>query len=330
MKTTRIVVTDYIEPDLAWEREQLAGCPVTFDAYQLKTATRDDLLGRIGDADILVVNMVKITREVMEQLHSCKLIIRHGVGYDNIDMAGATTLGIQVCYVPDYCREEVAEQAMMLLLLCRRRFTNQLESLADSIAEGAWNFSKVIPVRRFSNSVAGIVGCGRIGSLVVRMLRGFGIEVLVHDPYLSEARQAELGIRCIPLEELLPKADMVTIHPALNRETQYMIGERELRMMKSSAILVNTSRGAIVNAEALARACREGWIAGAGIDVFEQEPPGRNFVLRGIPNIILTPHLAWYSEDAGMSIREKIMEDIRRFLDGRPPRFPINDVGAKD
>jgi phosphoglycerate dehydrogenase-like enzyme len=123
---------------------------------------------------------------------------------------------------------------------------------------------------------------------------------------------------------------MVTIHPALNRETQYMIGERELRMMKSSAILVNTSRGAIVNAEALARACREGWIAGAGIDVFEQEPPGRNFVLRGIPNIILTPHLAWYSEDAGMSIREKIMEDIRRFLDGRPPRFPINDVGAKD
>ncbi len=330
MNTTKIVVTDYIEPNLAWELGQLAGLPVTFDAYQLKTASRDVLLGKISDADVLVVNMVKITREIMEHLHSCKLIIRHGVGYDNIDVAGATALGIQVCYVPDYCREEVAEQAMMLLLLCRRRFTNQLESLADSIAEGSWNFNKVIPVRRFSNSVAGIVGCGRIGSLVVKMLRGFGIEVLVHDPYLSEARQADLGIRCIPLEELLPRADMVTIHPALNRETEYMIGERELRMMKSSAILVNTSRGAIVKAEALARACREGWIAGAGIDVFEKEPPGMDFVLRGIPNIILTPHLAWYSEDAGMSIREKIMEDIRRFLEGRPPRFPINDVVAKD
>jgi D-3-phosphoglycerate dehydrogenase len=330
MKQTRIVVTDYIEPDLEWERAQLTSLPVTLDAYQLKGASREDLLAKISDADVLVVNMARMGREVLGNLHRCKLIIRHGAGFDNIDVPAATECGIQVCYVPDYCREEVAEQAMMLLLVCRRKFTKQLESLEDSVARGEWDFSKVVPLRRFSNSVAGIVGCGRIGSLVVKMLHGFGIEVLVYDPYLSEARQADLGIRCIPLEELLPRADIVTIHPALTRETQYMIGERELRMMKPTAILVNTARGAIVNAEALARACREGWIAGAGIDVFEKEPPGQVFVLRGIPNIILTPHLAWYSEDSGRSIREKILEDIRRFLDGRPPRYPINTVTRKD
>jgi D-3-phosphoglycerate dehydrogenase len=329
MKTTKIVVTDYIEPDLEWERAQLAGSPVTFEAFQLKSATREDLLARIGDAEVLIVNMAKMDRDVIRNLRSCKLIIRHGVGYDNVDVPAATEHGIRVCYVPDYCREEVAEQAMMLLLLCRRRFTRQQESLEVSVRKGQWDFSSVGAIRRFSGTKAGIVGCGRIGSLVVGMLRGFGIEVMVHDPYLSERRQAEIGIRCIGLEEVLREADMVTVHPALTHETKYMIGERELRMMKPTAILVNTARGGIVNAEALARACKEGWIAGAGIDVFEKEPPENGFVLRGISNIILTPHLAWYSEDAGLSIREKIMEDIRRFLEGHPPRFPINSLGPR-
>ncbi|MBP1655403.1 MAG: NAD-binding D-isomer specific 2-hydroxyacid dehydrogenase [Bacteroidetes bacterium] len=329
MKTTKIVVTDYIEPDLEWERKQLAGSAVTFEEYQLKFAPLPDLLARLGDADVLVVNMVKMSREVIENLHSCKLIIRHGVGYDNVDVPAATEHGVQVCYVPDYCREEVAEQAMMLLLTCRRKFTKQQESLEVSVKKGQWDFSAVGAIRRFSGTTAGIVGCGRIGSLVVQMLRGFGIEVMVHDPYLSERRQSELGIRCMPLEQVLGEADMVTIHPALTHETKYMIGERELRMMKPTAIIVNTARGAIVNADALAKACKEGWIAGAGIDVFEKEPPDETFVLRGIPNIILTPHLAWYSEDAGVSIREKIMEDIKRFLEGRQPRFPINTINAK-
>jgi D-3-phosphoglycerate dehydrogenase len=326
MRQTRIVVTDYIEPDLDWERQQLAPLPVTFEAHQLKSAPVQEIISTIGEADVLIVNMTKMTREIFQNLRSCKLIIRHGVGYDNIDVDAATEMGIQVCYVPDYCGEEVAEQAMMLLLLCRRKFTWQLESLDDSVRKGQWDFSKVIPVHRFSNTKAGLIGCGRIGSLVVKMLRGFGVEVMVHDPYLSERRQAELGIRCIPLKELLPEADMVTLHPSLTHETQYMIGERELRMMKPTAILVNTARGAVVNADALARACKEGWIAGAGVDVFEKEPPTEDFVLQGISNVILTPHLAWYSEDAGWSIRQKILEDVLRHLAGTPPRYPVNFV----
>jgi D-3-phosphoglycerate dehydrogenase len=326
MQKTKIVVTDYIEPDLDWERRQLAAFPVTLEAHQLKFAPVQEVIAAIGDADVVIVNMTGMTREILQGLRSCRLIIRHGVGYDNIDVEAATAMGIQVCYVPDYCREEVAEQAMMLLLLCRRKFTKQLESLNDSVRKGEWDFSKVVPIHRFSNTRAGVIGCGRIGSLVVNMLRGFGIEPMVHDPYLTERRQAELGIRCISLEELLPDADMVTIHAALTRETRSMIGERQLRMMKPTAVLVNTARGAIVNADALGRACKEGWIAGAGIDVFEKEPPGNDFVLQGIPSVILTPHLSWYSEDAGWSIREKILEDVCRYLDGRPPRYPVNAV----
>jgi D-3-phosphoglycerate dehydrogenase / 2-oxoglutarate reductase len=326
MDPTRIVVTDYIETDLEWERKELAQANVTFEALQLKFAPVPELLEKVGGAQVLVVNMARISREVLQGLQACRLIIRHGVGYDNIDVGAATEKGIQVCYVPDYCREEVAEQAMMLLLLCRRRFTKQVQALEESIVKGQWDFSRVIPIRRFSNTKAGIIGCGRIGSLVVQMLRGFGIEVMVHDPYLSVARQAELGIKSVPLEELLPNADLVTIHPSLTHETKYMIGEKQLRMMKPTAVLVNTARGAIVDAQALAKACGEGWIAGAGIDVFDKEPPEKHSVLRGVPNLILTPHLAWYSEDAGRSIREKILEDIYRFLEGRPPRFPINTV----
>jgi D-3-phosphoglycerate dehydrogenase len=326
MRQTRIVVTDYIEPDLEWERKQLAGYPVTLDAHQLKFASEQETIAKIGNADVVIVNMTKLTRQVLQHLPSCKLVIRHGVGYDNVDISAATDMGIQVCYVPDYCSAEVAEQAMMLLLLCRRRFNRQLEALDDSIRKGQWDFSRVVPILRFSQSKAGIIGCGRIGSIVLQMLRGFGVNVMIHDPYLSEARQAELGVRSIPLEQLLPEADMVTIHSTLTPETHHMIGERELRMMKTTAILVNTARGAIVDGPALARACEEGWIAGAGIDVFEKEPPQPGFILGGISNLILTPHLAWYSEDAGWSIREKILEDILRYLDGNSPRYPVNAI----
>ena len=326
MGKIKVVVTDYIEPDLSWETEQLSALPVEFSAHQLKHASAEQFLSTIADAEVLVVNMARMSREVLSSLKSCRLIIRHGVGYDNIDVEAATQFGIQVGYVPDYCREEVAEQAMMLLLVCCRKFVRQLESFERSVEAGQWDFSPVMPVRRFSNKKAGIIGCGRIGSLVVRMLRGFNIEVLVCDPYLSDKRQEDLGIRCISLEEVLQNADMITLHPSLTRETFHFIGGRELRMMKPHAVIVNTARGGIMDMQALARACREGWIAGAGIDVYEREPPGKDLELRAIPNIVLTPHLAWYSEDAGWSIREKILEDIRRYLEGCPPRYPINKV----
>lgn len=328
-KRIKVVVTDYIEQDLDWEVKKLSDVPVDFQFYQLKHATSEKLIEMVSDATIIIVNMAACTRNVLKSLKNCKLIIRHGAGYDNIDIESANEFGIQVCYVPDYCREEVAEQAMMLILSCYRRYDRQLDSFEASVQKGQWDFSKVIPINRLSYRTVGIVGCGRIGSIVLQMLRGFNMKVLVCDPFLSELRQQELGIKCLPLEEVLAQSDVVTCHPALNKLTFHFIGERELRMMKPTAILINTSRGSIVDADALAKACKEGWIAGAGIDVFEKEPPAQDFVLRNIPNIILTPHLAWYSEDAGWSIREKIVEDVLRFIKGEQPRYPINKLAGK-
>jgi D-3-phosphoglycerate dehydrogenase len=328
-KRIKVVVTDYIEQDLEWEVQKLSDAPVDFQFYQLKHATSEQLIEMVRDATIIIVNMAAFTREVLKSLNNCKLIIRHGAGYDNVDIECATEYGIQVCYVPDYCREEVAEQAMMLILSCYRKFVNQLNCFEASVQKGQWDFSKVIPINRLSYRTVGIVGCGRIGSIVLQMLRGFNMKVLVCDPFLSERRQQELGIKCLPLEEVLSQSDVITCHPSLNKLTYHFIGERELRMMKPTAILVNTSRGSIVDADGLAKACKEGWIAGAGIDVYEKEPPAQDFVLRNIPNIILTPHLAWYSEDAGWSIREKIVEDVIRFIKGDQPRYPINLLAEK-
>lgn len=325
-----VAVTDFIEQNLEWENEALSGSGIEFRAHQLKQASLPELVAAVRDAEILVVNMVKMDRAVLASLPNCRLIIRHGAGYDNIDVDAATEYGIQVCYVPDYCREEVAEQAMMLILACHRRFAQQQQSFEESVRKGIWDFSSVIPIHRLSHRTAGIIGCGRIGSIVLQMLRGFNMNVLVCDPYLSAARQQELGIETMELDHVLSHSDVITMHPSLNKSTYHCIGERELRLMKPTAILVNTARGSIVDAESLAKACREGWIAGAGIDVFEKEPPQMDFILRGIQNIILTPHLAWYSEDAGWSIREKIVEDIRRYTDGRPPRYPINTIKKRD
>ena len=320
----KVAIADYIETDLEWEKEEFNKLGIEFAAYQMKHASSNQLIEKLGDADVIIVNMAKMSRDVLSKLNKCKLIIRHGVGYDNIDIISATEFNITVSYVPDYCMAEVAEQAAMLLLTTYRKFTSQSKSMELSIGKNEWDFSPVIPVRRFSGKNAGLIGCGRIGQKVLKILRGFDINVLVHDPKLNEKRLKELGITNSSLEEVLNQSDMISIHCTLDSTTRHMIGEKELRMMKPEAVLVNTARGGIIDADALAKACKEKWIAGAGIDVFEKEPPSEEFPLIDLQNVILTPHLSWYSEDAGWDIRKKIVEDVRRFARGEKPRYPVN------
>ncbi len=320
----KVAITDYVEPDLEWEKQVFDDLKLDYSIYQMKHASSCELIEKLSDANIIVVNMAKIDKEVLSNLKKCKLIIRHGVGYDNIDIKSAREFNITVSYVPDYCSEEVAEQAVMLLLIAYRRIVQQFESMRISVGKKEWDFSPVVPVIRFSGKNAGIIGCGRIGQKVLKILRGFDINVLVHDPLLSEKRVKELGITNMSLKEVLEQSDMVTIHCTLDSSTYHIIGEKELRMMKPEAVIVNTARGAIIDNEALAKACKEKWIAGAGIDVFENEPPQNNFSLFGLDNVILTPHISWYSEDAGWDIRKKIVEDIKRYLNGQKPRYSVN------
>lgn len=156
------------------------------------------------------------------------------------------------------------------------------------------------------------------------MYAGFEVNILVCDPYLPEERRKELDVQVVDLDTVLRESDMITVHASLDDESYHLIGERELKAMKSHAYLVNTARGGLVDADALARALREGWIAGAAVDVYEQEPPDPEMELFNLENALLAPHLAWYSEEANWSMREKVMEDFVRFIEGRPPRFLIN------
>lgn len=321
MNPVKVVVTDYIEPDLDWEAREMARRGLEFLTYQLKFAPSGDVIAATRDADVVIVNMVVITSEVVTQWQKCRLVIRHGVGYDNVDVAALDRAGIPLCYIPDYCTEEVAEQAIALLLACGRRLVSSRRVLDASSARGSWDFADVIPVYRMAGQTLGIIGCGRIGSLVYLKLRSFGFKFLICDPYLSEERKGELGIEVVDKETVFRHSDFVSIHTPLTPETRHLVNARTLTMMKPTAYLVNTARGPMVDPQALADALKSGAIAGAGIDVYYIEPPPPDYPLFGLPNVILTPHLAWYSEDSGRRIRELILTEIDRFLAGQPPRY---------
>ena len=218
----------------------------------------------------------------------------------------------------------MAEQAISLIFACARRVVSSRKVLDESSARGAWDFADVIPIFRMEGKTLGILGCGRIGSTVYRKLKTFGFNFLLCDPYLSEARKKEIGEEFVNLETLLRGSDFVTIHTLLTDETRHLINAKTLSYMKPTAYLVNTARGPIVDADALAEAIKHKVIAGAGIDVFEKEPPAPDYPLFGLANAVLTPHLAWYSEDAGWTIREIIITEIDRFLAGQPPRYTVN------
>jgi D-3-phosphoglycerate dehydrogenase len=321
MKKLKVVVTDYIEPDLDWEAEEMARRGLEFVTHQLKFAPASEVIAATRDADVVIVNMLPITPEIISKWERCRLVIRHGVGYDNVNVAALERAGIPLCYIPDYCAEEVAEQAIMLLFACGRRLPASRRALDISSARGAWDFSETVPIYRMTGQTLGIIGCGRIGSRVYLKLKSFGFNFLICDPYLAAERKKELGIEVVDQETVFRHADFITIHTPLTPETRHLVNERTLALMKPTAYLVNTSRGPMVDAGALAAALRNGVLAGAAIDVFDVEPPRPDYPLFGLPNAILTPHLAWYSEDAGRRIRELIILEIDRFLAGQPPRF---------
>jgi D-3-phosphoglycerate dehydrogenase / 2-oxoglutarate reductase len=321
----KVVVTDYIEPDMDWEAEQMEQRGVEFAALQLKFRPEEEVIAAVEDATVIVVNMVPFPASVINSLKACKRIIRHGVGYDNVDVDACTARGIPFAYCPDYCMDEVAEQAISLIFACARQVPQSHKILEDSIARGQWDFSPLAKCYRMSGKSLGIIGCGRIGSTLLEKMRHFGFkQILICDPYLSPARVEKLGIELVPLEKVFRESDFISIHTPLTDETRHLVNRETLGMMKPTAYLVNTSRGPMVDHEALAEALRAGTIAGAGIDVYDTEPPTDTYPLLGLDNAILTPHLSWYSEDAAWTIREKMVQDIDLGLTGKPPRYCVN------
>ena len=321
----KVVVTDYIEDNLDWEAEKLQAAGIDFEAFQLKFQPEEEVLAKIGNADLIVVNMVKMPESLISRLEKCKVLIRHGIGYDNVDVPACTKNGIIFAYMPDYCVADVAEHAIALILACGRKVVASRKTLDGSSASGQWDFSGLFPMYRMEGKTLGILGLGRIGSRVFQKLKSFGFKLIGCDPLLSEERRAELeGLEWVDQETLFKSADYITVHTPLTDATRHIVGAETLALMKKTAYVINTSRGPMVDAEALAQAVKHGKIAGAAIDVYDVEPPPTDHPLFGVENIILTPHIGWASDEAGWDIRKKILDDIIAFSEGRNPRSVVN------
>ncbi|MEN8228851.1 MAG: C-terminal binding protein [Bacteroidota bacterium] len=325
MSTTPIFkITDYIERDLQWEEEECQQIGIGFKSYQLRDASASEIIKHFKDADILLTNMADMNAEVLDGLENVKVLLRHGIGYDNVDVEAATRNGIIFANEATASGEDVAEHAIMLIMETFRKRKLQDRLLQRWIDSREWNSEEIYPMHRMKGKTLGIVGCGNIGSLVLKKMSGFGMKILVSDPYLSEDRNKELGIEHVPFDDLLKESDIITIHVPVTKETRGMFHLDKFRLMKDSAVIINTARGPVINTDDLITALQRGMIGGAGLDVFETEPPSPDTELTTMDNVILSPHIAWYSEEGGWDIRHMIMDDVNSFLAGKPPRFVVN------
>lgn len=292
-----------------------AGMEIEFHDW----STEEEIIAGAKDADAILVVAVPMSRRVIEALPNLKFIGRCGIGYDSVDLNAATERGIAVCNVPDYCAYEVATQSFLFALALKK----QLLGFIQRGKAGAYGQGTEHIVHRLSNQVFGQVGFGRIAREQAKMVRGMGMEMLVYDPYVKEINHE--GIRlCASLEEVLRNSDIVSINTILNEETYHMFGMEQFKMMKNDAVIVNVSRGAIINTEDLLVALQEGIIGGAGLDVIEGEPLPPDAAAHEIPNLIYTPHISMYSEEAMVDLHLKLSKQALDVLAGRWTKNIVN------
>ena len=274
-------------------------------------------------ADAILVNLFPMSADIIEGLQKCRVISRYGVGYDNVDVEAATRKGIWVARVPDYCFEDVADHALALLLSCVRKIPYK----DRMVREGRWNLHKDQPCYRMEGRTLGIIGYGNSGHCLHRKVFGFGFaRVLVCDPNERDSVIRAAGAVPVPLSILLEEADYITLHIPLSRETRHLIGAAELARMKRGTILINTSRGPVVDEQALAESLRDGHLGGAGLDVFEEEPIPPGSLLRTLDNVIFTDHAGWYSEESVVELKTKAARNVAAVLAGGAPAYPVNSI----
>lgn len=313
---TKILITDYAWPSLDIEREVLA--PLDAQLVAAETGAVDELVSLAGDCDAILTCWKQVPPAVLDAAPRCVVVGRYGVGLDNIAVEHATELGIVVTNVPDFCVDEVSEHALALVLAHARRIV----VFARQTRGGGWDNSGAGVLHRLRGQTLGLLGCGRIGGATGQKARALGMRVLAHTrsggPYPDGIEPAG------SLDRLLEESDFISIHMPLTPESEGLIGERELRLMKESAFLVNTSRGAIVDQEALRRALAEGWIAGAGLDVLAPEPPDGDEPLLAMDNAIVTPHASFYSAESTADLQRRAAENVALVLRGELPATVVN------
>lgn len=272
------------------------------------------------DKDVLACTFTKVTAPVLNATEHCSMIIRTGIGVDNIDVEAATAKGIKVCFVPDYCREEVADHTMTLLLSVVRRVC-----FVNAKTKDHWAMKDYMGyVPRLSHTKAGILSFGAIGKMIAKRLQGFDIKVMAYDPYLPPEVFEACGVeRAEKDTDIFKQCDFIILTGPLTPERFHIINDETIAMMVEHPYIVNTARGPLIDEDALIRALRSGRIAGAGLDVFEHEPI-TNPELYTFDNLIVSPHLAYYSVEASIDLREKVFDEIERAIKGEKLRTTAN------
>ncbi|MEM1997101.1 MAG: C-terminal binding protein [Candidatus Bathyarchaeia archaeon] len=317
MRRFKVAITDSGYESHEIEEAVLSRVGAELVRFQCKS--EEEVVEYCSDADALLNTYAPITRRVIENLRRVKVIVRYGIGVDNIDLEAATEKGVFVANVI-YDVTDIADHAVGLILSLLRKIP-----LADrSVKDGFWDWRVTRPISRLKGRTVGIIGFGRIGRKVAQRLGGFEVKIVSYDPYVPENLFAEYRVEKVDFETLIRESDIITVHVPLTRETRHMIGEKEFRSMKREAIIINTSRGGVIDEQALYKALKEGRIAGAGLDVLEKEPPEKDNPLLKLDNVIITPHMAWYSNESLDEIRRMAAEEVARVLSGQIPVNLVN------
>jgi phosphoglycerate dehydrogenase-like enzyme len=302
------------------ELGELAGAGVVL--AEVRGHDPDAIAAAAAGADAIFVYSGKFDAALIGRLRRCQVIARCGAGYDNIDVAAARTHGITVTYVPRYGEQDVAEHAIALMLACARR----LASSDRAVQSGGWpSFAELGPMRRLAGRTLGLVGFGRIAREVAARAHGLRMQVVAADPYVDPAAGEPLGVRLMALEEVLATADFVSVHVPLGPATRHLIGSAALAAMRPGAYLINTSRGAIVDQDALVRALDAGSMSGAALDVLEHEPPSVGSPILGRPDVLITPHSAAFTDEAFAELQRTAVADVLLVLRGKRPLHPVPD-----
>jgi len=314
----KVVITDHGYEHINQERKIIEGFGAELAVHACKT--EQDVIDCASNADAIICQFAPITRHVIEQLNSCKVIIRYAVGVDNIDVIAASEKGIPVCNVPDYGTEEVALHTVSLILSLVRK----LPELQSACRAGKWTYKVAKPIHRLSGQTLGLVGFGRIPRMVARMVEGFNLNILVADPYVQANEIEQLGYTPTTLEELIAQSDIISLHVPLSKKTYHIIDYTMLIKAQKNPYLINTSRGGIVDEQALLRLLDTNILAGVALDVSEKEPIQLDNPLVTHERVMITPHSAWYSEESISALQKSVAEEAVRVLSGNNPLHPVN------
>ena len=311
----QVMITDCDHGSIEEEKEELGRIGAELILAQIRG--EEDLIRVCKEADGLINQYAILNRNVLGHLTKCKVVARYGVGVDSIDLKAATDLGIIVANVPDYCIDEVASHAVAMLLTLIRKtvfFDRKVKS-------SQWDFRQGPPIHRIQGKTLGLIGCGKIGFEVAKRMSAFGVKVITFDPYLEKVSE---GIELEDFDTVLKESDFISIHCPLNDSTRHLIGDEALKKMEKKPMIINTSRGPIVDERAFIQALEQGLISGAGLDVLEKEPPDDQNSLLKMENVILSPHVGFYSEESISELKRRTAKNVADVLRGKRPASVVN------